>query len=96
MQSLEREIKRLRREARNIEKKFDDNLSYFQENYPSLIMHSVLPEKDGPRSLPASVIYLILQHERLRKALSNLTANLVDKAAEGIEFIVNRFFHGEE
>jgi len=95
LDSLEKEIQRLRHEARSLEKKFDDNFSYLQENYSSLLMHSFLPERDGYRSIPASIIHLLLQHERLRKALTQLAEQLVDKASEGIEFLINRFFKGD-
>jgi hypothetical protein len=92
IQSLEREIQRLRREAKGMEKKFDDSFVYLQENYSTLIMNSVLPEKGVFKSIPQSIMQLILQHERLRNALTELAENLVNKASDGIEFLLDKFF----
>jgi len=75
-----------------IERKFEDNFTYLQENYQSLLMHSIIPEKAAYKSIPASIIQVLLQHEKLRKALINLVENLVDKLAEGIEFLINKCF----
>ena len=92
MQTLEREIQRLRRDARLLERKFDDNFTYLQENYQSLLMNSIIPEKAAYKSIPASLIQLLLQHERLRKALINLAENLIDKVADGIDLLINKCF----
>ena len=90
--SLEREIHRLRREERIIESKFGENFNYLQENYQSILLNSIVPEKAAYKSIPASLLQLLLQHEKLRKALINLAENLIDKAAVGIEFIIDKCF----
>jgi hypothetical protein len=92
MQTLDKEIQRLRRDARLLERKFDDNFTYLQENYQSLLMNSIIPEKAAYKSIPASLIQLLLQHERLRKALINLAENLIDKVADGIDLLINKCF----
>ena len=92
IQSLEREIQRLRREAKGMEKKFDDSFTYLQENYATLMMNSVLPEKGTFKSIPQSIIQLVLQHERLRNSLTQLTENLINKASDGIEFLLDKLF----
>jgi hypothetical protein len=93
VQSLEKEIQRLRREAKNMEKRFDDNFVYLQENYSSLMINSILPEKASYKSIPGSIIHLILQHERLRNALTALAENRVDKATDGIELLIDKIFN---
>ena len=95
IQSLEREIQRLRREAKGMEKKFDTSFTYLQENYSSLMMNSLMPAKGVFKSIPQSIMQLVFQHERLRNALTDLTENLVNKASDGIEFLLEKFFSKE-
>ncbi len=92
IQSLEREIQRLRREAKGMEKKFDDSFTYLQENYASLTMNSLLPVRGVFKTIPQSIFQSILEHEKLRKALTNFTANLAGKASDGIELLINKVF----
>lgn len=95
IQSLEREIQRLRREAKGMEKKFDDSFTYLHENYSSLMMNSLLPKNGILKSIPQSIMQLVLQHERLRNVLVELAENIINKASDGIEFVLNKFFAKE-
>jgi hypothetical protein len=94
--SLEKEIQRLRLEAKGMEKEMDDNLTYLQENYSSLVMNSVLPETGGYKGIPGTIIHLVLQHEKLREAISRLAEHLLDKVSDGLELITNKIFSKKE
>ena len=85
--SLEKQIRRLKADAKRMEAKMDDNFSYLQENYVSLALNSILPEKTTYRGVPATIISLFLEHERFRNTVIKLAEQLVDRVSEGIEFI---------
>ena len=90
--SLEKEIQRLRGEAKSMEKEMDDNMSYLQQNYSSMLMNSVLPETAGYKGIPGTLIHLILQHEKLRDAIARLAEHLLDKVSDGLEFVTEKIF----
>ena len=92
LSSLEKEISRLRKQAKGMEKELDDNIIYLQENYSSMMMNSVLPGSTGYKGIPGTILHLILQHDRLREALITLAEQLVDKATDGIEFVIQKNF----
>ena len=94
--SLEKEIQRLRLEARSMEKEMDDNLNYLQENYSSMVMNSVLPDTGGYKGIPGTIIHLILQHQKLREAISRLAEHLLDKVSDGLELITSKIFNKKE
>ncbi len=96
LRSLEKEISRLRQEAKNMEKELDDNMSYLQQNYSSMMMRSILPDTGGYKGIPGTILHLVLQHERLRDALATLVEHLVDKASDGLEIITNKIFSKKE
>ena len=85
--SLEKQIRRLKADAKRMEAKMDDNFSYLQENYVSLALNSILPEKTTYRGVPATIISLFLEHERFRNTVIKLAEQLIDRVSEGIEFI---------
>ncbi len=85
--SLEKQIRRLKADAKRMEAKMDDNFSYLQENYVSLALNSILPEKTAYKGIPATIISLFLEHERFRNTVIKLAEQLVDRVSEGIEFI---------
>jgi hypothetical protein len=90
LQSLEKEIRRLRQQAKNMEKELDDNIIYLQQNYSSLIINSLMPDTTRVKGIPGTILQLLLQHERLRETLTSLAEHAVDKAADGLELLSNK------
>jgi hypothetical protein len=90
MGSLEKQIRRLKADAKRMEAQMDDNFAYLQENYISLVLNSVLPEKTTYKGIPATIISLFLEHERFRNTVVKLAEQLVDKASDGIDFITEK------
>jgi len=88
--SLEKQIRRLKADAKRMEAQMDDNFSYLQENYVSLALNSILPEKATYKGIPATIISLFLEHERFRNTVIKLAEQLVDKASDGIDFITEK------
>jgi hypothetical protein len=90
LSSLEKQIRRLKADAKRMEVQMDDNFSYLQENYLSLALNSVLPEKTTYKGIPATIISLFLEHERFRNTVIKLAEQLIDKASDGIDFIAEK------
>lgn len=85
--SLEKQIRQLKVEAKRMEVQMDDNFSYLQENYVSLALNSILPEKTTYKGIPATIISLFLEHDRFRNTVIKLAEQLIDKVSDGVDFI---------
>ena len=93
LSSLEKEIRRLKRQTNQMEEQFDENFSHLQENYLPMILNSVLPEKASYKGIPAAVISMVLDNDRLRNTVVKLAEQLIDKASDGFEFIADKLKH---
>lgn len=87
LQVLEKEIRRLKVRAKQIENEFDGNFSHLQENYLPMLLNSVLPEKTIFKGIPATIISLFLEHDRFRKTVIKLAEELIDRASDGIDYL---------
>ena len=96
LSSLEKEIRRLKADAKRMESKMDDNFSYLQENYVSLALNSILPEKATYKGIPATIISLFLEHERFRNTVIKLAEQLIDKVSDGVDFISEKLSRKKE
>jgi hypothetical protein len=90
IESIDREITRLRLRAKDLETKMDINFSYLQEHSSSLMVNSLLSGFINKESLLGSIINLGVQNERLRKTLGNLAEIIIDKLANAIDFLVGK------
>ncbi|HLK30031.1 MAG TPA: hypothetical protein VKT28_15730 [Puia sp.] len=87
LSSLEKEIRRLKQRAKQMENEFDDNFSHLQENYLPMTLNSVLPKKIAYKGIPATVISLLLEHDRFRNTVIKLAEELIDKVTDGIDYV---------
>jgi hypothetical protein len=93
LDSLDREIRRLQRRAKQLEDKIDENFTYFQEHSGSLFVRSLLPRRiEGEAVTGYKVLDTILQNERLQKSLIQLADHLAEKLGDGLNWLVNRVF----
>jgi hypothetical protein len=90
LRSLEKEISRLLREARKLENKLDGNLNYLQEHSSSLMINTLLSSIIKTETVSGTVFNFLLQNERLQKTLGKLAEVLVDKAAVGVDTLINK------
>jgi hypothetical protein len=88
LDSLEREIYRLKLQAKNMEGKLDKNLDYLQENYLSMTMNSFFCQDDGKKSRGGSNF----KHEGLNATINTIAGNIADKASERLHSWMNNFF----
>ena len=87
IQALEKEIRKLKLRAKQMENEFDDNFSHLQENYLPMVLNSVLPKKTTYKGIPATVISLLLEHDRFRNTVIKLAEELIDKVTDGIDYV---------
>jgi hypothetical protein len=87
LEALEKQIRHLKSDSKRMEVQMDENLNHLQENYLSMALNSILPEETIYKGIPATIISLFLEHDRFRNTIIRLTEQILDKAAEGIEFI---------
>jgi len=94
MDSLQREIYRLKLEARDIEDKLDDNFDYLQQNYSSMTMNSFLPgEKKGN---PGKGIFSsFIKNENVASFMNNISGHITERVLENIDGLIDGVFHRE-
>lgn len=93
LDSLEMEIRLLRRKAKTLEAKMDENLHYFQEHSGSLFVRSLLPRRlVGEPGSGNPILDSFLQNERLQKLLIRLADKLAEKLGDGLNWLVDRIF----
>jgi hypothetical protein len=91
LHSLEQEIRVLRRKAKTLEGRIDDNFTYFQHHSGSLFIRSLLPRKiEGEELSGNPILDSFLQNERLQKILVKLADQLAEKLGAGLNWLVNR------
>jgi len=90
LETLDREITRLRSRSKKLEGELDDQFTYLQNNYSSLLMKSVLPGIQLRTGIPSNFLELFLQNDRLRGALGRLLDRVFDKLSEVIEFVAEK------
>jgi hypothetical protein len=90
LESLNKEISRLRGQAKMLENKLDDNFSYLQEHSSSLMINTLLSGIISKNSVSGSIVNLFAESERLQKTLGNLAEILVDRIANVLDFLINK------
>jgi len=94
LESLEKEILVLRRKAKLLEGKIDDNFTYFQHHSGSMFVRSLLPRKiEGEEFSGSPILDSFLQNERLQKILIRLADRLAERLGAGLNWLVDRVFH---
>ena len=93
MDALEQEIRQLRRKAKGLEDRIDENFSYLQQHSGSMFVKSLLPRKiEGEVLTGIQLVDTFLQNERLQKVLLRLADKLAIKLGDGLNWLVDRVF----
>jgi len=91
LDTLEADIRKLRKKARQLEGQLDDNFTYFQQHSGTLFVRSLLPRRVEGESVTGNpVLDPFLQNERLQKVLAKLADMLAEKLGDGLNWLVNR------
>lgn len=89
LDSLEREIYRLKLQAKNMEGKLDKNLDYLQDNYWNMTMNSFFCKGDSKKNGGGSNFF---RHEGFNATINTIAGNIADKASERLHSWMNDFF----
>jgi len=88
---LDQEISRLKRRAKQLEQQIDGRLDYFQDNFGSLAVKSMLPGLLARAGLTGTILDLLMGNRQVRKSVNNLTGFLFDKISAGIKLLTKKF-----
>lgn len=93
LDALDKEIKRLKTKARDLEEQIDENFTYFQQHSGSLFVRSLLPRKiDGDELTGFRLLDRVIENERLQTVLLKLADILAERLGDGLNWLVNRVF----
>ena len=92
LQSLEREIYRLQRKAKNIEVELDNNFDHLQDNFHRMTWNSLVRYKSNRQSWSAGVVQNLLSQDRVQDGLAQLVSYLAEKLTDGIDRLISRLF----
>jgi hypothetical protein len=93
LDSLEREIYRLKLEAKNIEEKLDQNLEHLHGNFSSIAMNSFFHEKKNKEEEKDYIFGSFLKNEKLNAFVNKITDHITERAEEGIDKLIDKIFH---
>ncbi len=100
LDTLEKEIYRLRLEAKNTEEKLENNLDYLQRNYASMTMNSIFSrsssKESGKERIKEKLFNSIWENERIHEGINKIIGHLADRASEGIENLIDKILHRKE
>ena len=92
LDSLQREIYRLKLEAKRMEEKFDSNIEDLQENYASMAMNSIFHKCRHKENGKSNFFDSFFENYGFH-AMNKIGDRIVEKAAEGIEGLIGKLFH---
>ena len=94
LDTLEKEIYRLRLEAKNTSEKLENNLDYLQHNYASMTMNSIFSrgssKNSGGEGVKEKIFTSFWENEKVQKGINRIVDHLADKTVEGIESILDK------
>jgi hypothetical protein len=92
LETLEREIYRLRLDAKSKEDKLNENFEHCQKNFPHLVMNSLFCRKkhgENDRNFFGSAF----KNEKLTLFIDKIVDRFSDRAANGIDHLFEKIFH---
>ncbi len=94
LNSLDREIQRLRMHKLALENELDRNMGKLRKNYGSMVLNSVFSQfSPASNNIWVSLISRILENEKLRSGLHTLVDKMTDKVGDGVNFATQKLFH---
>ena len=91
LDSLQREVYRLKLEAKRMEEKFDRNIEDLQENYASMAMNSILHKCRNKENGKNNFFDSFFENYGVR-AMNKIGDRIAEKAAEAIDGLIDTLF----
>jgi len=92
LDQLDKEIYRQRIRAKELEKKLDQQWEELHDDFFSLLIGSAIKQKNPFMSVLGS----LLAHDGVQQGLQRISGHFAEKAAEGLESLLNRFSKPKE
>jgi len=97
LDTLEKEIYRLQLEAKNKKERLEENLDYFQKHYASMTVNSIFNRSSsGKEKVKEKFFSSIWENEKIQNGVNKIISHLADRAAEGIENLVDKILHRKD
>lgn len=97
MDTLEKEMYRLRLRAKNYEDELEKNLGHLQKNYFSMAVNSILSRTaetgSGKGKIKEKTFYSIWDNEEVRNGVDKVISHLTDWVSEGIINLMDKILH---
>ncbi len=93
LDTLEKEIYRLKLEARSLEDKFDRNMDHLENEFPSMAMNSIFGKCAGERSHKKNFFDSLFDSSKFSEGMNRIRDEIASRAADGIEGLVEKIFH---
>ena len=93
LDTLEKEIYRLKLSANNIEEKLDKNFEYLQHNYYSMIMNSFFHKKKHEQKGKNGFFDSFFKNENFNGFISKITDHIADRTLDGIDSLIDKIFN---
>jgi hypothetical protein len=95
--TLEKEIYRLRLEARDYKDKLEENLEHLQKHYASMTMNSFFNRNSSTKERVKDKIFSsIWENEKIRHGIDKIVGYLAEKATDGIESLIDKILHRKD
>lgn len=92
LDSLEKEIYKLKLHARELESQLDKNIDHLQNNYGSMIRNSIFGNKTGASALSGGLFFT----EKVQEGINKIVDHLAEKATDGIDAVIDKVFKKRE
>ena len=90
--TLEKEIYRLKLEAKRTGDKFENNIDFLEKNYPSMVVNSFFSGEHEHEKKDIRSNHSFFRSERLNSILSSVTDHIAEKASDGIKDQIDKLF----
>lgn len=92
LDSLDKEIYRLKLHARDLEGQLDKNIEHLQQNYGGMIRNSIFGKKTGASAMSGGLFFT----EKVQEGINKIVDHLAEKAVEGVDAVIDKVFKKKE
>jgi hypothetical protein len=93
LDTLDKEIYRLKLEAKNIEDKLDDNFEKLRHNWFSMSMNSIFHKKKNEESSKSHFFDSFFKNDGFNAVVNKITDHIANRASDGIDSLIDKIFH---
>jgi hypothetical protein len=90
LDTLEREMYRLRLESKKKEDQLEENFDHLRENFASLFMNSICTKKKNKEEENHSIFEPVFKNAAVNAVVTRLSGHIAGKAIEGINGLIDK------